>query len=86
MENIGSFEAKTKLSALLDAVLHGKEFLITRHGKPVARLVPAYNSDHNTASTVFDKINKIREKVASKGAILKKNESWKDLAHEGHKY
>lgn len=38
---IGAFEAKTKLSALLDRVEAGQEVVITRRGKPVARLVPA---------------------------------------------
>ena len=41
MREIGSFEAKNKLSALLDQVEHGAEIVITRHGKAVARLVPA---------------------------------------------
>lgn len=34
-------EAKTHISALLDKVEKGEEVTITRHGKPVARLVPA---------------------------------------------
>ena len=34
-------EAKTHISALLDKVEEGEEVTITRHGKPVARLVPA---------------------------------------------
>ena len=37
---IGAFEAKNKLGMLLDRVEHGEEIIITRHGKPVARLVP----------------------------------------------
>ncbi|MBS0445100.1 MAG: type II toxin-antitoxin system Phd/YefM family antitoxin [Proteobacteria bacterium] len=41
MQEIGVFEAKNKLSALLDEVAHGGEIVITRHGKPVAKLVPA---------------------------------------------
>jgi prevent-host-death family protein len=40
MESVGSFEAKTHLPQLLERVAHGEEFTITRHGKPVARLVP----------------------------------------------
>jgi prevent-host-death family protein len=40
MREIGAFEAKNKLSMLLDWVEHGEEVLITRHGKPVARLIP----------------------------------------------
>jgi prevent-host-death family protein len=37
---IGAFEAKNTLGSLLDRVQGGEEILITRHGKPVARLVP----------------------------------------------
>ena len=40
MESVGSFEAKTHLPQLLERVARGEEVLITRHGKPVARLVP----------------------------------------------
>ena len=38
---IGSFEAKNTLGSLLDRVEQGEEIVITRHGKPVARLVPS---------------------------------------------
>jgi prevent-host-death family protein len=37
---IGAFEAKNKLSALLDWVEMGEVIIITCHGKPVAKLVP----------------------------------------------
>lgn len=40
MQEIGAFEAKNTLGALLDRVERGEEIVITRHGKPVARLVP----------------------------------------------
>ena len=40
MQEIGAFEAKNRLEALLDRVQEGEEIVITRHGKPVARLVP----------------------------------------------
>jgi prevent-host-death family protein len=40
MREIGAFEAKNRLGQLLDLVEHGEEVTITRHGKPVARLVP----------------------------------------------
>ena len=36
---IGAFEAKTKFAELLAKVVRGQEFLITKRGKPVARLV-----------------------------------------------
>jgi prevent-host-death family protein len=37
---VGAFEAKNTLGSLLDRVEQGEEVVITRHGKPVARLVP----------------------------------------------
>ncbi len=41
---IGAFEAKTKLGELLERVSHGGEFTITKHDRPVARLV-GYQQD-----------------------------------------
>ncbi|HZK99119.1 MAG TPA: type II toxin-antitoxin system prevent-host-death family antitoxin [Caulobacteraceae bacterium] len=41
MHTVGVFEAKNRLTALLDEVEDGSEVLITRRGKPIARLVPA---------------------------------------------
>lgn len=37
---IGAFEAKNKLSSLLERAERGEETIITRRGKPVAKLVP----------------------------------------------
>ena len=40
MRTVGTFEAKTHLSTLLEQVERGEEIVITRHGRAVARLVP----------------------------------------------
>ncbi len=39
MKHVGIFDAKTHLSSLVDEVEKGGEIVITRHGKPVAKLV-----------------------------------------------
>ena len=41
MREFGAFEARNKLGQLLDLVERGEEVVITRHGRQVARLVPA---------------------------------------------
>ena len=41
MESVGAYEAKTHLPRLLDEVAAGRSVVITKHGVPVARLVPA---------------------------------------------
>lgn len=45
MTTIGAFEAKTHLSRLLEKVAAGEKFVITRHGRPVAKLVPVDSED-----------------------------------------
>lgn len=40
MKHFGAYEAKTHLSRLLDEVERGASFAITKHGRPVALLVP----------------------------------------------
>jgi len=75
---IGSFEAKNKLSALLDQVEHGAEIVITRHGRAVARLVPAepgFNREKAKRAAAG-----LRE--ASKGTKLR-GLKIKDLVNEG---
>jgi prevent-host-death family protein len=40
MSSVTAFEAKTRFGELLDRVAKGEEIVITRHDKPVARIVP----------------------------------------------
>lgn len=40
MKTIGAYEAKTHLPRLLDEVEKGERITITKHGRPVAVLVP----------------------------------------------
>lgn len=39
-ETVGAYDAKTHLPRLLDEVAKGRSVTITKHGRPVARLVP----------------------------------------------
>jgi prevent-host-death family protein len=42
MESVGAYEAKTHLPRLLEAVAAGESVVITKHGVPVAKLIPAH--------------------------------------------
>jgi prevent-host-death family protein len=62
MNEVGVFEAKTKLSALLDRVEKGEEIIITRHGKPVARLTaPARRWTKESVQAAVDRIKELRK-------------------------
>lgn len=41
MERVSVYAAKSRLSQLLDRAAAGEEIVITRHGRPVVKLVPA---------------------------------------------
>lgn len=59
---IGSFEAKTHLAHLLERVERGEEIVITRRGKPVARLVPAHTGhDVATARAAADRLRALAQ-------------------------
>jgi prevent-host-death family protein len=58
---IGAFEAKNTLGSLLDRVEQGEEIIITRHGKPVARLVP--NTGENDKDRARAAFQRLRERA-----------------------
>lgn len=60
MITVGAFEAKTHLSSLLDKVAAGEDVLITKHGKPVARLVRAVEADKSKIDDVIARIKEFR--------------------------
>lgn len=46
MERVSVYAAKAHLSRLLDRAAKGEEIVITRHGRPLVKLVPAGPSEH----------------------------------------
>ncbi len=78
MREVGSFEAKNKLSALLDQVEQGAEILITRRGKAVAKLIPAEPGfDREKAKRAIDGLLKASKGLSLRGLKIK------DLVNEG---
>ena len=80
MHTVGVFEAKNRLTALLDEVEGGGEVVITRRGKPIARLVRADGGFNR------DKARRAAEglRKASKGQTLG-GLTIKDLVAEGRR-
>ena len=52
MDTVGAYDAKTHLPRLLDQVEAGASILITKHGRPVARLVPVRHSRADTVDII----------------------------------
>lgn len=80
---VGAFEAKTKLSELLDRVERGEEVTITRHGKPVARLGPAEKAPLSArGEALIDEFRAMRERLRAEGVSFKRDEII-ELKNEG---
>lgn len=77
MLSVGVGEAKTHLSALLNRVRRGEEVVITRHGKAVARLVPA--ADPARADKAAARLKEVRQD-ASLGGF-----DWRALRDHGRR-
>ena len=63
MREVGTFEAKTHLSALLDEVARGETILITKRGRAVARLTPPEAPDRGAAVTAAQTLRHLRKRI-----------------------
>jgi prevent-host-death family protein len=80
METIGLFEAKTHLSELVARAERGEEVVITRHNKPVAKLVPVAAADQD-AQARREAVDELLR--ASRGRRL--GLDWRTLRDEGRR-
>lgn len=71
MREVGTLEARNSFSALLELVEKGEEITITRHGKPVAKLVPAKARDVERAREAAEALRAIRAQAGTGPESLK---------------
>lgn len=78
MHTIGLFEAKQKLSEIVERAASGERIGITRRGKLAAIVVPAH--PETSVREIFEDIERIRKR-----AKLPKGLKVKDLIEEGRR-
>ena len=66
MPQVTALEAKTRLGALLDRVARGEEIVITRHEKPVARLIPEGRPPSRQAQEAVKDLHALRREMAGR--------------------
>ena len=76
---IGAFAAKAQFSALLERVARGEEVVITKHGRPVAKLVPAQTHDRERVAEAIRRLKQLRSGTTLGGI------SWRELRDEGRR-
>ncbi len=80
MAEVGAFEAKTHLPKLLERVQNGERFVITKHGHPIAELVPYRQREPEKIRAAIDNL-KAFQQTHSLGGL-----SVREMIDEGRKY
>jgi len=80
MKTVGAYEAKTHLPRLLEEVARGETITITKHGVPVARLVPAEEQPTRTTDEVIAELKEFRRTHKLGDVTIR------ELIEEGRRY
>ncbi len=80
MSEIGVLEVRTGLLRLLKRVEAGERFVITRHDRPVAELIPYRGVDTDQVRTAIENLKKFRESHSLGGLSIR------ELIEEGRRY
>ena len=83
MREVPATEAKTHLAQLLSAVEHGETIAITRHGRPIAHLVPAEAQERAARRAAVERFE--AQRAGWQGAGMSIEEILAAL-HERHRY
>ena len=82
MESIAAFDAKTRLSELLERAANGETFEITKHGRPVGKLGPPDSArDPKVVAEAVQRLKTYRG--ALKGLTVDEVVA---LKHAGHRF
>ena len=81
MQEVAISEAKARLSELLDDVQRGETIVITRHGRPIARLVSERDARQHEILKAMERIEEFRRQMPALSL-----EEILSARHEGHKY
>lgn len=79
---VGTYEAKTQLPRLLARVAKGERVVITRHGKPVADIVPHVSSSLDAHRAAVNTLLGLRERLRAAGVRVSRAEV-KEWVNEG---
>lgn len=84
---VGAHEAKTRLAELLDRVERGEEIVITRHGRPVARLTrTGPGHDVGAARAAASALGRLRAEIAADGGGAFSLDELLALRDEGRRF
>jgi prevent-host-death family protein len=72
MASVTAFEARTRFGQLLKRVMRGEEVVITRHEKPVARLIPEGRASLASVRDATARLRALRKRIAKRTSCQSK--------------
>ncbi len=89
-EPVSAYDAKTHLPSLIARTEKGERFIITRHGQPVAQLIPIEVENMSEVDEKLQHIANLRARLRAKGVTAKSAfgeiHNLKNMTHDGHRY
>jgi prevent-host-death family protein len=83
MAQITAFEAKSRFDELLDRVSRGEEIIITRHNKPIARLVPENAQRFDEVRRAVEGLRELQQRIRRRSASRLSNREVRSAIYEG---
>jgi len=65
-QQIGAFEAKTHFSQIIEKAANGEDFVVTRRGKPVAKIIPFKQEPEMTFKEAVEQLIAMRKRYRGK--------------------
>ena len=87
MAAVTAFEAKTRFGELLERVSRGEEIVITRHDKPVARIIPEGARRLEDVRRAVQGLREVQQRIAvrSKGKVTLSDREVRLAIEEGRR-
>jgi prevent-host-death family protein len=83
MSTVTAFEAKARFGDLLDRVAAGEEVVITRYGKPVARLIPEGAPRRDDVRRAVAGLRELQERIRKRGKVRLSNREVRAVINAG---
>lgn len=80
MESFGIYEAKAKLSELVDQAAAGREVVLTRHGEPVAKIVPVGKTGKRERARAMRELLELSRTIK-----LRRRITWREAINAGRR-
>jgi prevent-host-death family protein len=79
---VGAYEAKTKFSELIARAEKGESFVVTKNGRPVARIAPPIEFDRAAARQAIEEMRRFREMQGPRVSEEESQRNWEELKRE----